>query len=381
MRLQFTSILLGLSLASPVAAQCAGQGQWIGAAPLALARQECAAARIGGRVYVAGGLIAGFGETGTVESYDIAANTWRGEPAMPMALHHLGLVAAGGRLWAVGGFRGGFTPRADVFVFDPGTGMWSSGLSLPQPRGAHWAVAHQNKIYCFGGVVTGAGAGTTSSAIVLDLSAATPTWASIAPMPTAREHLSAVAVGAYIYVIGGRAGGSFSSFERYHPASNTWLGQPALPAMPTARAAPGVAAIGPRIYVAGGETPQLFSVHEVFDIRTNRWSCATSMPLPRHGIGAEVIGPGPGVGGPAARILFPAGGTVQGLQPTAAADVFAPLAVCVGDYNGDGSATVQDIFDYLAAYFGQAPGADTDVSGSIAVQDLFDFLTAYFAGC
>jgi hypothetical protein len=42
---------------------------------------------------------------------------------------------------------------------------------------------------------------------------------------------------------------------------------------------------------------------------------------------------------------------------------------------------VQDIFDFLAAYFSNGPGADFNGSGAVSVQDIFDFLAAYFAGC
>jgi hypothetical protein len=42
---------------------------------------------------------------------------------------------------------------------------------------------------------------------------------------------------------------------------------------------------------------------------------------------------------------------------------------------------VQDIFDFLAAYFSSAPAADFNRVGGITVQDIFDFLTAYFTAC
>jgi hypothetical protein len=54
---------------------------------------------------------------------------------------------------------------------------------------------------------------------------------------------------------------------------------------------------------------------------------------------------------------------------------------CRADFNGSGEATVQDIFDFLAAYFGNDPRADINSSGEISVQDIFDFLALYFAGC
>lgn len=54
---------------------------------------------------------------------------------------------------------------------------------------------------------------------------------------------------------------------------------------------------------------------------------------------------------------------------------------CAADFNTDAQLGVQDIFDYLAAYFSSLPRADFNLSGAVTVQDMFDFLTSYFAGC
>ncbi len=54
---------------------------------------------------------------------------------------------------------------------------------------------------------------------------------------------------------------------------------------------------------------------------------------------------------------------------------------CPADINLSSSLTVQDIFDFLAAYFSNAPTADYNNSGTTTVQDIFDYLAAYFAGC
>jgi hypothetical protein len=63
---------------------------------------------------------------------------------------------------------------------------------------------------------------------------------------------------------------------------------------------------------------------------------------------------------------------------------------CPADFNNSGSLQVQDIFDFLNAWFagctGQpgAPcnGQNADFNGGgLAVQDIFDFLNAWFAGC
>ena len=56
------------------------------------------------------------------------------------------------------------------------------------------------------------------------------------------------------------------------------------------------------------------------------------------------------------------------------------MPCCKADFNQAGGVTVQDIFDFLSAYFAAAPQADIN-GGGISVQDIFDFLGAYFAGC
>lgn len=58
-----------------------------------------------------------------------------------------------------------------------------------------------------------------------------------------------------------------------------------------------------------------------------------------------------------------------------------PPGGCVADFNGSGQVSVQDIFDFLAAYFMGDARADVNGSGAITVQDIFDFLAAYFMGC
>ena len=57
------------------------------------------------------------------------------------------------------------------------------------------------------------------------------------------------------------------------------------------------------------------------------------------------------------------------------------VANCPADFNGNGSLSVQDIFDYLSAWFAGNPNADFNGNGSLSVQDIFDFLVAWFGGC
>ena len=60
---------------------------------------------------------------------------------------------------------------------------------------------------------------------------------------------------------------------------------------------------------------------------------------------------------------------------------FRFTTTCAADVNVSGAVTVQDIFDFLAAWFVSGAAADYNGSGSVTVQDIFDFLSAWFAGC
>lgn len=55
--------------------------------------------------------------------------------------------------------------------------------------------------------------------------------------------------------------------------------------------------------------------------------------------------------------------------------------LCVGDYDGSGAITSQDVFTFLADWFANDPRADVNASDNVTVQDVFDFLTAWFSGC
>lgn len=54
---------------------------------------------------------------------------------------------------------------------------------------------------------------------------------------------------------------------------------------------------------------------------------------------------------------------------------------CRADFNNSGTRDVQDIFAFLAAWFGNAPGSDFNGVNGRDVQDIFDYLAAWFAGC
>ena len=90
------------------AASAATEG-WQTLARSAVPRTEAAAARIGDRLYVAGG-VRGGAALRTLESYNPRTRRWRAEPRLKTPRHGLGAVAHRGRIVVFeGGPRPGLT--------------------------------------------------------------------------------------------------------------------------------------------------------------------------------------------------------------------------------------------------------------------------------
>jgi hypothetical protein len=54
---------------------------------------------------------------------------------------------------------------------------------------------------------------------------------------------------------------------------------------------------------------------------------------------------------------------------------------CPADFNCSGGLDVQDVVDYINAWFANDPAADFDRAGGPQISDIFSFLSAWFAGC
>jgi hypothetical protein len=73
-------------------------------------------------------------------------------------------------------------------------------------------------------------------------------------------------------------------------------------------------------------------------------------------------------------------GSFQGAG-TSCGPINNPTTCCPANFNLSGGLSVQDVFDFLDAWFAQDPRADFDDSSTVQVQDIFEFLGAWFAGC
>lgn len=220
-----------------------------------------------GLFYTAGGLD-NSGALQNLERYDPVNNAWTTLSPMPTARGGsagavLGVEGTGsGALYVMGGrtsVGGPCTgPAMDtVERYDIATDTWTTVAPLPSPRSDLAAVARGGKIYVFGGcnltVVEGVPTAVFSSEVDV-YNPNTNTWTPLAPMPTARASLVADIVGNLIFAIDGinaaSANATLDINEVYNVAHNTWVndGAPDL----TARGEAGVVSHGGRIYVLGG---------------------------------------------------------------------------------------------------------------------------------
>ena len=111
-------------------------------------------------------------------------------------------------------------------------------------------------------------------------------WTDAPPMPTARDHLAAVAFQGKVWAIGGRTsfvGTQFAAVEIYDPATSV-AHRHAVAGRPRRLCRRGA---GDRVYVFGGEAPlRIFSASEMYEVAGNRWIGKDPMRTPRHGMGA-----------------------------------------------------------------------------------------------
>lgn len=112
-------------------------------------------------------------------------------------------------------------------------------------------------------------------------------WKTLAPMPTVRQQLGAVAINDRIYTVGGdNRQGILNVVEVYDPMNNAWTSVKPLPVATTASA---ISVAGSTIYVIGGINSTVNSRGSngsfttavwAFDTVHNVWTRESNMPTP-----------------------------------------------------------------------------------------------------
>jgi len=184
---------------------------------------------------------------------------WEELPGGP-GLQGMNLVAHNGKIYRIGGMaprnRRGELPDnhsvADVARFDPITKKWETLAPLPEPRSSHDVTLIGDQLYVTGGWnMTGKSQTWADTLLVMDLSAASPSWTTL-PQPFKRRALMTAGVNGKLYVVGGvnESFGIERSVSIYDPATKKWSEGPQLPDGPTTGFAPAVVIHKGRLYAS-----------------------------------------------------------------------------------------------------------------------------------
>jgi N-acetylneuraminic acid mutarotase len=194
-----------------------------------------------GRLYAVGGTD-WTGHLAAVDEYEPTTNSWRTRAAMPTRRARLGLATGvTGRLYAAGGYNedGGFL--AVVEEYDLSTNSWSTRTAMPTARyGLGLAAGANGKLYAVGGVMVMGSIHRGIVATVEEYDPVTDTWATRAPMPTARSGLGLVrGANGRLYAFGGSMdvgglGVVVARLEEYDPITDVWATRWSAPQVRTA---------------------------------------------------------------------------------------------------------------------------------------------------
>lgn len=287
--------------------------QWVQGAPIPQGAEEVYGIAARGKMYVLGGLAAGWKSIGMVMEYDPGSNTWARKKDMPAYQHHVAITEHNGKIYTFGGYKlpesgpATWIPLNTAWEYDPQNDSWRALAPVPQARGSSSAIVVNGKIHLIGGATLPFEMKNTNFHPSLNVSVGTHevydiasnSWSKRADLPTPRNHAAAGAINGKIYIVGGRAGSVFipnalnvDIVEEYDPATDQWqLRAP----MPTPRSAAAWGVHNGKVIVAGGEIRHrdfwgTYTAVESYDPVSNSWTRLAPMPLPRHGLAGGVIG-------------------------------------------------------------------------------------------
>lgn len=211
--------------------------------------------------------------------------SWSTQPPSGFKRQEVSYIAAGGKFYLAGG------RSTEQQVFDPVAGTWARVAPLPAALDHIQTVALNGLVYYVGGL-----SGYPKGSSFGDVYVYHPVgdfFSAAAPLPAGRDR-GAGGIGVYqgrIYLAGGfHSGHSVAWFDSYDPNTNTWT---ALPDLPGARDHVSAAVVNGRFYVIGGRQfgVAFRATNEAFDFATGSWITGLA-PLPtlRSGAATAVFG-------------------------------------------------------------------------------------------
>ena len=118
--------------------------------PLGLSDAATGLDSVGGKIYVACGLVGGSTASNTLHIYDIATDTWTTGAQAPDALYLPGFGVINGKFYVASG-NNGVNEVFDLQIYDIATDTWSTGAPIPTPVTGAGSAVFNGKLYVFGG--------------------------------------------------------------------------------------------------------------------------------------------------------------------------------------------------------------------------------------
>lgn len=161
------------------------------------------------------------------------------------------------------------------------TGAWATLAPMPTARQELSVAILDGKVFAIAGYDL-QGASTTTVEVY---DPRTDAWRSAASLPIATNHNAAAVVNGILYAFGGTSPRAFA----YDTTRDTWA--EVAPMRYTHGGTPAVAVIEDRLYVAGGTGPDMAGNEvEVFDPKAGGWRTLPSMTVPRNHTAGGAIG-------------------------------------------------------------------------------------------
>src|SRR2546422_740905 len=231
-------------------------------------------------------------DTNLTRLYNISSNSWSlGAPApLPFSSEQAyGETTHGGFLYVIGG-RAGALPLSDLRRYDPVTNTWATLAPMPTARTGAAAAIQDDAIFVIWGRTATAGpcnGGPLSVVERYDID--TNTWSPVAPLPgPPSSDLAAVSHGGKIFVFGGCSGlfAVTGAVDMYDAQTNTWT--TGLATMPTPRSSLVAGKVGDTVFAIGGSTDGLNQVNVNESYKISRTGCKTSPgPLRINGLDGQ----------------------------------------------------------------------------------------------
>jgi uncharacterized repeat protein (TIGR01451 family) len=200
-------------------------GVWQTLAPLPAGLVGASAGGIDGKIYVAGGEVAGsyFAYSASLYIYDPAMDTWSQGANLPGAQGYAASAVIGGKLYLFGG-ENSYEYLDHTLIYDPGLNEWSYGAPIPSDF-VYSAVAS-----ALNGEIYVISLGLFAPQLNI-YNPATNSW-RVGAEPLSLRY-GGTLVGAsdgYLYFFGGitYSSADINQVERYHPPTNSWEAYSAL---------------------------------------------------------------------------------------------------------------------------------------------------------